>query len=333
MLRSSVSARVSAGVAAGAMAIGAAAWAANPAFDNASQPTYAPTFNTGDNGGVGFGTWQFETSDFGGAAGLFLAVGNPDLNGVGTGSGPDAWGLFANEGFTGGDETQIAAAQRELLGGGLEVGQSFKVSFEHGGIQSGPLVAPMDRTGGFVGFVMREGAPGPTIDPFNPFGAVNGQFAFGFRGGDTEYSVYDVITPSGRGTGLPFTDGGVRVELERLGPDSYELRAEHVADPSVNVTVSVQIPDTIDLDQFGLYNRNAELADAFFNSLEVTSNCAGDVAPAMRDGLVDGEDLLAVINGFGNAVLPWSVGDSNGDGLIDGGDLLAVVNGFGSTCP
>ncbi len=309
-----------------------AALAAFPAFDNASQPEYAPTFEDGDNGGTNFEPWSFETGVADGAAGFFLAVGNPDLNSIGTGSGPDAWGLFANEGGTGGDDVQLAAATREFKGLGLRIGQTFRISFEHGDIQSGSFVAPGPRTGGFVGFAMRDTFIGPTIDPFNAFGAVNGQFGFGFRGGDGEYTVYDLVTPSGRSTGLPFTDAGVNVELERLGADSYELRAEHADDPSINVVVAVTIPDTTELREVTIYNRNAELGDTFFNSLELTpAVCVGDVGP--RGDGVNANDLLTVLGSFGETgLLPYSAGDANGDGAINADDLLAVLADFGDAC-
>lgn len=61
--------------------------------------------------------------------------------------------------------------------------------------------------------------------------------------------------------------------------------------------------------------------------------CPGD---ATQDGLIDGGDILAVINNFGSAdAIGPEEGDVDGDfdRLVDGDDLLAVINGFGNACP
>jgi hypothetical protein len=304
--------------------------AADPAFDNASDPVYAPSFEAGDNGGTGFEPWVFETDQTGGAAGWFLAVGNPDLNGVGSGTGPDAWGSFANNAGNPDEGIQIAAAFRPFVGGGLEVGQTLKLSFEHGSILGGPLVAPLERTGGFVGFVLRDGFNGPVIDPISPFGSVNGLFAFGFRGGDTEYTVFDVVSPSGRATGVPFTDGGVNVEFERLSDTDFELRITPIASGTAT-TVPVTITTTNELALLGLYNRNAELNDAFFNNLEITPACAGDVTPSPRDGFVGTADLLALLAGWGTSDnTPYTNGDTDGDGTVGTADLLNLLADWGA---
>jgi hypothetical protein len=59
--------------------------------------------------------------------------------------------------------------------------------------------------------------------------------------------------------------------------------------------------------------------------------CYGDVTATL--GIVDQDDLLAVINSFGNSGSPGTVaGDATGNGVVDLDDILAVINGWGP-CP
>jgi hypothetical protein len=59
--------------------------------------------------------------------------------------------------------------------------------------------------------------------------------------------------------------------------------------------------------------------------------CYGDVTATL--GIVDVDDLLAVINSFGTSGSPGTVaGDATGNGIVDIDDILAVVNAWGP-CP
>jgi len=58
------------------------------------------------------------------------------------------------------------------------------------------------------------------------------------------------------------------------------------------------------------------------------STCPGDVA-FPPDGLVNVDDLLTIINNWGNLGGP---GDANGNGIVNVDDLLTVINGWG-ICP
>ncbi len=59
--------------------------------------------------------------------------------------------------------------------------------------------------------------------------------------------------------------------------------------------------------------------------------CQGDLN---GDGVIDGVDLLTLLNGWGPCPsAPGACpGDINGDGAVDGGDLLVLLNGFGAVC-
>ncbi len=63
--------------------------------------------------------------------------------------------------------------------------------------------------------------------------------------------------------------------------------------------------------------------------------CPADVAPPSGDGLVNVNDLLAVINGWGPCALPcppYCTADINHDCVVNVNDLLAVINAWG-VCP
>ncbi len=66
-----------------------------------------------------------------------------------------------------------------------------------------------------------------------------------------------------------------------------------------------------------------------------TPTCAPDIAPPPTgDGMVNVNDLLAVINNWGPCPVPPAVcwADITNDGNINVNDLLAVINGWG-VCP
>ena len=66
--------------------------------------------------------------------------------------------------------------------------------------------------------------------------------------------------------------------------------------------------------------------------------CPADVAPFPEgDGAVDVDDLLVIINGWGDcpsppATCPADVAPPDGDGVVDVDDLLVIINGWGA-CP
>ncbi len=241
--------------------------AANVASDNASDTAYNAGWTNGSNGGSGFGAWELQTSlQPDGAAGFFVAGGgNADLNNIAT-SG-EAWGMYANEGGSGGNDPQLAGAVRPLTGGSLSVGQSILVSMEHGGIQSGSLNANNPpRVGGWVGFSFNPFG-GLLPDPINPFGGINGVFGFGFQGGASEYHVYDVVTPSGTPTGIPFTQNGLNVIFTLTSATTYDLDVTTLGPGGQTYNLSGTLSGTV--DTIGIYDRNAEQNDVFFNSIAV----------------------------------------------------------------
>jgi len=282
---------------------------ANPrdiiAADDAAQRGYFGGWTNTSLGGHGFGPWTNMTFTEDGAAGFFLN--NAITGNVATRS--RAWGLYANEGGGGGDQIQIAAAFRQL-DQPLQVGQTLFIDFQHGGIQSGNLSAEQGaRTGGWVGFALREQMPVlfGDPDPFDAFGAFqNAMVAVGFKGGDTEYRAYDLNNTLGYYTGLGYTTNGVRVELTFTTINNFTVKISDLGTGS-NATVygvTVGGPPSV----LAVYNRNAEEADAFFNSIYIVDGI--NDSRAAEDDASDAVYLAGLADGMngGFGFNPWSLG-------------------------
>jgi hypothetical protein len=60
--------------------------------------------------------------------------------------------------------------------------------------------------------------------------------------------------------------------------------------------------------------------------------CEADISPSSPgvagNGVIDVDDLLTVINGWGEC--DGCVADVNGDNQVDVDDLLSVINGWGN---
>jgi hypothetical protein len=248
-------------------------FAAALASDSAADAAYNSGWTSGSNGGSGFGPWDLKTSGntgFNQFAGHFTANtgANGDLNEI---ANPTrAWGTFAND-SNATESTQIAGAFRDLTGGALATdgSQSVRVRIEHGLILGGSTSANVDpaRTGGYVGIVLNPNIQSEP-DPFNGFGDLAGQFAFGFRGGD---AFYQVNVPSGAPTQvvstIPFGIGGHEVTITPTSPSTWTVSVLRLSD---NQTFVLNGNGSLGgITRIGLINRNAENGNAYFNSLAV----------------------------------------------------------------
>lgn len=128
--------------------------AATLAFDSAADSAYSGGWDSGDNGGSGFGTW---TLNSGGGGGDYIGA-------TGQGASP-SFGLFSG-GNAAGD---FATAKRSFTGGALTAGQSFSIDLGNTGIDLG---AP-----GQVGLNLQAG--GVTV------------FALKFVGGGSNWLLND----------------------------------------------------------------------------------------------------------------------------------------------
>ena len=81
-----------------------------------------------------------------------------------------------------------------------------------------------------------------------------------------------------------------------------------------------------------------ELAGGFWPGAStgtVPNTCPADIAPSGGDGLVNINDLLAVINNWGPCPpgsCPADIAPPGGDNTVNVNDLLAVINAWG-LCP
>ncbi len=243
----------------------AAVYAANLASDNAADAAYSDGWQTGDNGGTGFGAWTLTTVDtnpdrngffIGSSAGNGLAPsGNIDTSGK-------SWGLYANQLI---DQNNFsigfASASRAFTGGELSIGQT--------------LLLRMDN--GFIGSTFRgTGAVGFSLN----------RFSFFFPGGGNEYRIGygDPNDTTGLlGTGVPFTAGGLDLAFTRTGADTYTLQITPGGEATT--TINGTMPDTGGLlNSILLFNKTAGTgaeSDAFFNSMAIVPEPSGALLVAM----------------------------------------------------
>jgi hypothetical protein len=251
--------------------------AASLASDNAGNYT---TWSNGDNLGTGFGPWdlqQLGNNNSNAFAGQFLAgSGNGDLNFIGSAPNNRAWGLYANDNSidsSASDTLESSAAFRSFTGGGLAVGQSFVVRMEHGNIDDVGSNNPVNVSSvgnlGWVGIVLSP-FPGNGANPLTPFANTSGVPAFGFQGGLSTYNVYDNFSPSGRafaGGALGFTSDGLEITFSATSASSYTITVKNLA--TNQVFTETGTGTIAGVQTFGLYNRNSEQANVYFNSLAV----------------------------------------------------------------
>jgi Ca2+-binding EF-hand superfamily protein len=101
-----------------------------------------------------------------------------------------------------------------------------------------------------------------------------------------------------------------------------------ITDPNTGITKNVNILRT----DFNVAANYEETHDSSGNVVPVGSGelIPGDVT---LDGTVDNNDVVAILNNFGNFTNPliskWTGGDLTGDGVVDNSDLAIVLNNFG----
>jgi alpha-glucosidase len=176
------------------------------AFDSATNAIYSDGWETNDNGGFGWGAWQFYTSSANGSEnGRFMA------NSSAVSIGSPAWGLYANNG-------NLSEAKR-VLPGVLQVGQSVSVRMDNGFINSGSGVG-----------VAMQNASGTTL------------WEFFFNGGDTYYSMSGSTTDVGwtsSGLDIEFTltsPSTYRTRITPLGGNTRTNTGNLITAADTNIT-------------------------------------------------------------------------------------------------
>lgn len=154
------------------------------AWDSATNAAYGAAWNTGSDGGYGWGGgWNLVAS--GASAGFYLASAEANQY-----IAPKAWALWANG-------TGLAEAMRPLARA-LSTSEVLSVKYENNWIT----------TGSSVGIGLRNGA-GTNL------------FEFMFIGGGSNYVINDRIMT--RATSIPWTSNGLSLAFQMLNTTNYRF--------------------------------------------------------------------------------------------------------------
>jgi PEP-CTERM motif len=249
------------------MAGGQVASASLPAFDIASNAAYDDGWQSGDNGGVGFGPWDLQAIDVNmdmvTNASFFIGdsttngegdiIGDGDINTSG-----EAFGMSAHSG-------DAAIAIRPFTGvTPLLPIQRFSIEMDNGLVNSD----------GAVGFALVTDTANTSAVALN----------FSVQGNLPNYRVTDGDGIN-RDTGFPITTGGLRVDvqLSEFDGSKYEL--------FINGTpvISGALIDTSGIVGVGLANVRAGEGlsrTVFFNSIRVTPEPASMLLLAIASAAI-----------------------------------------------
>lgn len=209
-------------------------------WDQADEATYNDGWQSGDDGGQGFGAW---TLNFAGTGGHF--IGNSSYNGgspnINTGTNNDeAFGLWST--------IDTTDAYRSL-DAPLSVGKTFTISMDNGSVNSG----------GVVGISLQTSSG-------------SNRFELYFSGGASNYTVN-----SGNGeenSGVGHTTGGLRVEFKLTGANNADVRIYRLQDSTTTESYFQNLPlkTTGDIYRVRAFNYQAGGGDGnnfYVNSMGV----------------------------------------------------------------
>jgi glycogen operon protein len=180
--------------------------AAVAASDNACDPAYnGPAWNSGSNGGNGFGGWGLAPG--GGNATYF--IGDARKNGVNCSSvgiinsicssgAQQSWGLWA--------QSKATANAIRPFAGGMQTGQTFTISMDNGTVDAN----------GSVGFSLENCQNNAnSVDPGNYL------FQFYINGSQKDYFINDAA--GGTDTGIPYTENGLTIAFTLGAGTAYSV--------------------------------------------------------------------------------------------------------------
>jgi hypothetical protein len=230
----------------------------NIAEDDASQSAYGGSWDSGKNGGSGFGPWTLasEGSGEGRFSGFFIAdtKQNQDLNGIAKNN--KAFGMYANgSGF----EQAVAFRAFEKP---LQIGDSFSFLMEHGQFEK--KFDKDDPTPGSIGVVLRTSNANASVADYNQ----DATFEFGFYQGKTNYQIYD--GSENADSGVAFVDSGIAVTVTLKAADTYDLEIQTLGDKKITKLPGRKLKSSNPIQSMAFFNRNGEKNDAFFNQLQVS---------------------------------------------------------------
>ena len=274
--------------------------------DNAGDAVYNDGWQTGDGGG-----WELDGSTNGGSNNYGWFIGSSTNNGGGDPgddgkidtAGGKSWGLWANSGGL--------SEARRLFNGPMVTGDTVRVAFDNGWIQSGSSVSfgLQDSTG-------------------------TNRFEFSFTGGNSHYFIHD-STGLTRDSGVSWTDQGLLVAFTLTGADTYSVVVSAVNSNTYGIGNTGPLPVTVTgtlagtpgslIDRLGLFNNNAGSGpqyDAFFNSVSIGSKSDNASDPAYATGWNTGTDGGQSLNGIDSS--NFSIASAR---FADGGVYDVVVTG------
>jgi len=226
------------------------------AADEADNTPYNDGWQTGDNGGTGFGAWTLtQTSgSIDGFNGQF--IGTSANNGDGTTSpnidtGGKAFGEYGNTG-------NAAVAYRAFGVGEMYNNSVFHFAMDNGDIDNGDS----------VGLTLRNGDANASPANYN----TGARFEFLFLGGNSDYEYID--STGVHDSGIAFTSTGLQLSLRLIGTDQYTLTVSNGNSTALLGTYSGTLEGTAgsSIDSFAVFNNDAGSGgahDAFFNSFSV----------------------------------------------------------------
>jgi len=230
------------------------ALASAPASDSACDAAYnsGPDLANGANGGSGFGPWALTPTPDNGNAGFF--VGNSGNNGGGGGPGINcapntrAWGIYAHNNNT-------AEAKRPFTSGAMINLQSFSIDIDSG----------YDNAPESGGFGLQNTANN------------NNRFEFFHAAGQANYQIND--NTANFDTGIPFSDGGIRVVFTLTAANTYSVSITRLATSATTTFTGRTLGGTtgsgIDrLRVFRFSNRGDDTGanDWYFNNISLSCN-------------------------------------------------------------
>jgi len=295
------------------------------AADSASNAPYADGWQAGDDGGFGFGPWNFDGSYDAPANSIHLINSSHPENDVGT-----AWAISLNY------DNGLARAGRSF-DAPLEVGQTLAVVFD----------TPTEHRF-FKGYTFRLSSGGgnicyggmgctPDTMPVERFAV----WAFHDQSNPDEWGHWRV-TPATSPYYIPVydeqTDGGVRLEFKLTGLETYDLKMTALDGSNFVYTRSGALANAgmgkINWIEFLHYDEFTDptlATDVYIRSLEISGGVTAPTGDFDNDGDTDGRDFLAWQRGVGTTSgATRAQGDSNGDGDVDAGDLATWKAQFGT---
>jgi hypothetical protein len=297
---------------------------AQVAFDNATSAAYADGWQDGDDGGFGFGPWNFDGSYNAPPNTTHQINSAHPKNDLGT-----AWAMVLNY------DNGLARAGR-ALDSPLAIGQTIAITLDNPTEQlffKGYTI----RFNSCCGNICYGGAPcTPGTMPVERFALYNFNYLDTDEWGHwktsgavdhytTDPAVFDTDT-----------DAGVRIEFKLTGAETFEFKMTPLDNPSLVYTETGSLGRAgggpISWIEFLHYDSPSQpdaATDLYISSMSVANSAAS--ADYDGDGDVDGADFLRWQRGLGvSSGASPSIGDADGDGDVDAADLTAWKSQFGS---